>query len=77
MCVWVSWVKLCVCELCVCVSKLCVIELCVGKLCAGRREEEEKADGSAQPKTRTPYNHVGSYTNSQYVLFIIFLNVYA
>ena len=44
-----------------CVSKLCVGKLCVRSLEEGRREEEEeeKADGSAQPKTRTPHNDVG------------------
>ena len=44
-----------------CVSKLCVGKLCVGKWCVeGRREEGRKeADGSAQPKTRTPHNEAG------------------
>ena len=40
--------------------KLCVSKLCVS-LEEGRREEEgEEADGSAQPKTKTPHNDVGN-----------------
>ena len=34
--------------------------MCVGGGGVGEEEEEEKADGSAQPKTRTPHNDVGN-----------------
>ena len=58
--------KWCVGELCVCVRKWCVGKWCVGQRCVGkswmrtrRREEEEEADGSTQPKTRTPHKDVG------------------
>ena len=44
---------------------LYVCKLCVGVSCVeeGRREEE-KADGSAQPKTITPHNDVGNKKES-------------
>ena len=58
-----KWCKLCVWVSCVWVSYVWVS--CVWVSCVwvswwrGRREEEEKADGSAQPKTRTQHNDAG------------------
>ena len=52
------------CEQAVC-GKWCVSKLCVGKWCVsgagggGEEEEAEDADGSAQPRTRTPHKDAG------------------
>ena len=74
--------KLCVGKLCVgklCVSELCVGKLCVGKLCVWRRgggkRKEKEADGSAQPKTRTPHNDVGKKHGGIYGTYILVKNL--
>ena len=61
--------ELCVSKLCVdklCVSKLCVRELCRESCVESVTEEAggggADADGSAQPKIRTPHRDVGEKT---------------
>ena len=67
-----------------CVRELCVSKLCVNKFCVceqvvrGRRREAGGADGSAQPKTRTPQQDVGKTSSilffTLYFLYFVFLH---
>ena len=54
----------------VCGQVVCV---CVRKLCVGGGREQERAGGSAQPKTRTPHKDVGNiiiyYNNNKIIIY--------